>query len=262
MTCYPQGPPTLLIRSLLPGPAITSTTIRHMCSSHHFCISAQSSCPTLKLCPAAGQLKPRSFRETARQLLRSGRSMPLLCTQGLQALYCLHLLLRTVLKCAGCLNLGFVGVSGYNSTANRRRIWRTQHQTVPGLLRKKRPLRLIRRNKGCMWKKYYNLTQKYQVAFCLKILNIKKQLCTSNLFTIPVKALAVDTKWQLQWQRVWARTLLQPGKIWGGKGIRNKHHSNDGADAPIWHTLYKKRYNHKDGILHSQKNSEDFLHQD
>lgn len=37
-------------------------------------------------------------------------------------------------------DLGFVRVSGYNSTANRRRTWRGQHQTVPGLLRKKRPL--------------------------------------------------------------------------------------------------------------------------
>lgn len=107
-----------------------------------------------------------------------------------------------------------------------------------------------------MWKKYYNLTKNYQVAFCLKILNIKKQLCISNLFTIPGRALAVDT------QYVWARTLLQPAKIWAGEGIRNKHHSNDNADILTWHTLHKKRCDHKDGILHSWKNSEAFLHQD
>lgn len=184
---YPQGPPTLLTQSLLPAPAITSY--------HHqtqLLLAPLLSLSTLELpnpCALSSCWAAQTqilYGNSARRLLRSGTSISLLCTVRLQALYCLHLLLRMVFKCPECLTWvlwGFLVI--IQQLTEEEPGGDSTRQCQPGLLRKKRPLWLIGRNEGCMWKKYYNLAQNYQVAFCLKILNIKYQLCTSNLFTIP-----------------------------------------------------------------------------
>lgn len=139
LTYYPQAPPTLLTQCLLPVPAVTSyhhqtelllipLVSQHTGAAQPLCsiqlLGSSNPDPLGRLCQAATEVRkvntPPLHRGTASLMLP-----PLPSKKDFQVCW--------------LFDLGFVRVSGSNPTANRRRTWRGQHPTVPGLLRKKRP---------------------------------------------------------------------------------------------------------------------------
>lgn len=95
-----------------------------------------STLPAQPLCSVQllGSSSPDPLGDSARQLLRSGS-----LHRGTESLILPPLPSKNGFQACWVFDLGFVRVSGYNSAANGRRTWRGQHQTVPGLLRKRGP---------------------------------------------------------------------------------------------------------------------------